>query len=106
MAHRIVSLFLRLLALALSCRGSGASSIQPDTRLVAASRAPTAKVDYAGVRARVAHAFAEKAHEMTETVAVLQKLSKDTVALVDTINMHCGVKLETASTAKRPALRG
>ena len=69
------------------------------------AKAPSAVVDYADVRARVANAFAEKAHEMSAVIAVLQKLSKETTAIVETINTHCGVKLEAAESPMRSALR-
>ena len=36
------------------------------------------KVNYADVRARVANAFAEKANELADAIAVVQGLSKDT----------------------------
>ena len=70
------------------------------------SKAPSAIVDYALVRARVANAFAEKAHEMSAVVAVLQTLSKETQALVETIHSHCGAKMEATPNARRSALRG
>ena len=36
------------------------------------------KINYADVRARVANAFAEKANELADAIAVVQGLSKDT----------------------------
>lgn len=46
-------------------------------------------INYAEVRTRVSHAFAEKAHEMTETLAVLQDLSKATSAILADIHAQC-----------------
>ena len=106
MANMRLALSFRLLALVLLCRSAGAASTQSDEQLLSAPNAPHTKVDYANVRARVAHAFAEKAHEMSETVAVLQGLSRETRALVDTINANCGMKLEATPAARRTALRG
>ena len=63
-------------------------------------------VDYADVRARVQHAFPEKAHEMSAFISVLQTLSKETVALTETIHAHCGVKMDATPIARRTALRG
>ena len=48
------------------------------------------KVNYAEVRTRVSHAFEEKAHEMLETLASLQELSRETSALLANIDAHCG----------------
>ena len=48
-----------------------------------------ADVNYADVRARVAHGFAEKANEIAETIAVLQDISIATVDLTDKISARC-----------------
>ena len=48
------------------------------------------KVNYAEVRTRVSHAFEEKTHEMLETLASLQELSRETSALLANIDAHCG----------------
>ena len=47
------------------------------------------QVNYAEVRSRVANSFGEKVHEMSEAVAVLQDLSKETSALLASINAQC-----------------
>ena len=70
------------------------------------SKTPSASVNYADVRARVANAFAEKAYEMSAMVAVLQTLSKETSSLVETIHAHCGAKMEVAPKTRQSALRG
>ena len=57
------------------------------------SQTRNAAVDYADVRARVAHAFPEKAHEMSAIITVLQTLSKETAALTESMHTHCGVKM-------------
>ena len=46
-------------------------------------------VNYANVRARVAHGFAEKANEIAETIAVLQDIAIATVDLTDKISARC-----------------
>ena len=51
--------------------------------------AASQKVNYADVRARVEHAFEERAHEMAATLSVLQEVSKETAALLERINTHC-----------------
>ena len=48
-----------------------------------------AKVNYAEVRTRVAHAFAEKAHEVAEAIDVLQSLSKESIGLLDKAKAQC-----------------
>ena len=47
------------------------------------------QVNYAEVRSRVSNAFGEKVHEMSETLAVLQDLSKETSALLASIKAQC-----------------
>ena len=46
-------------------------------------------VNYADIRARVAHGFAEKGYEIANVVALLQDISKATVDLTDKISAHC-----------------
>ena len=48
------------------------------------------RVNYADVRARVAHAFAAKASELGDAIALVQGLSKESVALLDQIRIYCG----------------
>lgn len=40
------------------------------------------KTDYADVRRRVGHAFAEKANEIADAIAVVQSLSKEATRLL------------------------
>merc|ERR1712110_618938 len=65
-----------------------------------------AAVDYVDVRSRVAHAFPEKAHEMSAILTILQTLSRETAALTESIHTHCGVKMAAKPIANRTALRG
>ena len=51
----------------------------------------TPKVDYADVRKQVSHAFAERAHEMSATLAVLQGVSKATAAEIKAVQARCGL---------------
>merc|ERR1712190_372207 len=48
-----------------------------------------AKVDYAGLRTRLDHAFEEKASELADTVSVLTGLSSEAMQLLDTIAVSC-----------------
>ena len=79
--------FLRLLSfcLCLCAVVSGESSIA-----FAAHGKFGSSVNYADVRARVAHGFIEKANEMANAIAVLQDLSRATVDLSEQIATHCG----------------
>ena len=70
------------------------------------SQVRNAAVDYVDVRARVANAFPEKAHEMSALITVLQTLSKETAALTESIHTHCGVKMAAKAIANRTSLRG
>ena len=54
------------------------------------ARSSAERVDYAEVRSRVSHAFEEKTHEMLETLASLQDLSRETSALLANIAATCG----------------
>merc|ERR1712107_339737 len=65
------------------------------------SQVRNAAVDYVDVRARVANAFPEKAHEMSALITVLQTLSKETAALTESIHAHCGVKMSAKPIANR-----
>ena len=47
------------------------------------------KINYADVRKRVRYAFAEKAHEIADAIAVVQSLSKEGVALLEEIKTQC-----------------
>jgi hypothetical protein len=63
--------------------------------------AQAGRVNYAAVRAAVGHAYAEKAYEMGEVLAVLQGLSKESAVLVGKIETHC----DTALPARTGRLR-
>ena len=47
------------------------------------------RVDYGEVRLRVANAFAEKNHELSEMVGVIQSLSKDVMRATDALRTQC-----------------
>ena len=47
------------------------------------------KINYADVRKRVQHAFAEKAHEIADAIAVVQSLSKEGATLMEEIRAQC-----------------
>ena len=47
------------------------------------------KINYADVRKRVSYAFAEKAHEIADAIAVVQSLSKEGAALLEEIKTQC-----------------
>ena len=47
-------------------------------------------VNYAEVRMRVAHAYAEKAYEMSLAISELQSLSRQTAGLLADIEKNCG----------------
>ena len=47
------------------------------------------KINYADVRKRVSYAFAEKANEIADAIAVVQSLSKEGTALLDEIKTQC-----------------
>ena len=47
------------------------------------------KVNYAEVRKRVGYAFSEKANEIADAIAVVQKLSKDASRLLEEIDAQC-----------------
>lgn len=47
------------------------------------------KINYADVRKRVQHAFAEKANEIAEAIAVVQSLSKEGSTLLEEIDSQC-----------------
>jgi len=61
----------------------GASSLESQ------DHASGSTINYAEVRARVAHSFPEKANEIADTISVLQDLSKATVEMADQISAHC-----------------
>lgn len=48
------------------------------------------KANYAEVRVRVGNAFAEKANELADAIAVVQGLSKDAARLLGEIGAQCG----------------
>ena len=54
------------------------------------ARSSAERVNFAEVRTRVSHAFEEKTHEMLETLASLQDLSRETSALLANIDANCG----------------
>lgn len=47
------------------------------------------KINYADVRKRVSYAFAEKANEIADAIAVVQSLSKEGAALLEEIKTQC-----------------
>ena len=47
------------------------------------------KTNYADVRKRVAYAFSEKAIEIADVIAVVQKLSKEATRLAADIDAQC-----------------
>ena len=95
-----------VLGLASLCQGAVASSAHTNALQSSIPHVSNAQVDYARVRTRVALAYAEKAHEMSEAIEVLQGLSRETLEVVDAIKTHCGVKLEENAIGKRTSLRG
>ena len=102
MAHMSFAILSGLFLLSSICPYANATTNQrtlPQTF----SQMQSGAVNYADVRTRVAHAFAEKAHEMSAVIGVLQTLSKETAALTETIQTHCGVKM---GAVRRNALRG
>lgn len=105
MAHMRLSIPVSMFVLASICSSTSAT---PDQRAMPQtfSKLQSAAVNYADVRTRVAHAFAEKAHEMSAVITLLQTLSKETVALTETIHTHCGAKMSTVPIARSNALRG
>jgi len=46
-------------------------------------------VNYAEVRARLAHSLPEKANEIADFIDALQEISKATVEMSDQISAHC-----------------
>ena len=51
-------------------------------------------LNYADVRVRVSHAFAEKSNAMFDALDVVQTLSKKSMRLISEINGRCGSSLE------------
>ena len=60
--------------------------------LVSVQAAP--KINYADVRTHMSHAFQERAHEMSATLAVLQGVSKATMARIEAVQAKCGTAAE------------
>ena len=54
------------------------------------SHTSATSVNYAEVRTRLVYGFAEKANEMHDMISALQDVSKESTALLDKINLHCG----------------
>ena len=46
-------------------------------------------VNYADVRLRVKNSYAEKASEISDTIALLQDISRDTLRLTEQISSQC-----------------
>ena len=59
----------------------------------------SSRVNYAEVRRKVEHAFAEKAHELHQSLALVQSLSKATLQVLDKLDTHCGASLREAEAA-------
>ena len=86
---RGMSAFLRFL-LFCACLCGALGGVLRESPVAFGARAKGGSVvNYAEVRARVAHGFAEKANEMADAIAVLQDLSRTTVDLTDQITKHC-----------------
>ena len=66
-----------------------ASSFSPIARAHTLQEYCSPKTNYADVRKRVANAFSEKANEMADAIAAVQKLSKEATRLVGDINAQC-----------------
>ena len=47
------------------------------------------KINYADVRKRVQHAFAEKANEIADAIAAVQSLSKEGATIMGEIRSQC-----------------
>ena len=47
------------------------------------------KINYADVRKRVQHAFAEKANEISDAIAAVQGLSKEGATIMSEIRSQC-----------------
>ena len=47
------------------------------------------KINYADVRKRVQHAFAEKANEISDAIATVQGLSKEGATIMSEIRAQC-----------------
>ena len=56
---------------------------------------PAAAVDYAEVRVRVQHAYAEKAYELSAALGLLQQTAKQSSALLTEIDERCGAATRT-----------
>ena len=56
------------------------------------------RINYAEVRGNMGHAFAEKASELHEWLALLQSLSKEAVGILGKLETHCGPALQHAQT--------
>ena len=59
-------------------------------RMVLLQESCAPKVNYAAVRSRAANAFHEKANEMSDTVSVLQRLTKESMRIASLIAAKCG----------------
>ena len=81
--------FLRLLAIS-ACLSFVFGAVPRESPAAFAGHAKRGGVvNYAEVRARVTHGFAEKANEMADAIAVLQDLSRATLGLTEDITKHC-----------------
>lgn len=53
-------------------------------------------MNYAEVRRKVEYAFAEKANELHDWLALVQSLSKESLQILEKLDTHCGVALRHA----------
>ena len=61
-------------------------------------------MNYADVRRKVEHAFAERAFELHNTLGVVQSLSKATLQILQKLDTHCGSALWEAQAALSHAM--
>jgi hypothetical protein len=84
-----MSALMRLFALCAFLCGALCSAWQEKSAAFVTRSESSTTVNYAAVRARVAHGFSEKANEIADTIAVLQDISRATMDLTDQISVHC-----------------
>ena len=53
-------------------------------------------MQYAVVRERMGQAFEAKAHELHDSIAVMQSLSRSVLQLLEKLHTHCGDSLQEA----------
>ena len=85
----IMAALLRCICFVVCICGMSANVEREGSAALAVRGNGGAVVNYAEIRARVAHGFIEKANEMADAVAVLQDLSKASSGLSEQIKKHC-----------------